>query len=96
MLAVVGAAPGAVAKRDYGEAWRQSSELQVVKSELRQMRENAKPLDRDPSDKNALREYAAPFSVQLYYVTYRFFQQLYRTPSYIVRDDVPFIGEPPS
>jgi ATP-binding cassette, subfamily G (WHITE), member 2, PDR len=87
MLTVIGAAPGAVAKRDYAQAWRESPELQEVKAELQRMRENPKPLVHDPSDKNALREYAAPFSTQLYYVTYRFFQQLYRTPSYIVSDD---------
>jgi hypothetical protein len=84
MLTVIGAAPGAVANRDYAQAWRESPELQEVKAQLQRMRENPKPLVHDPLDKNAHREYAASFSTQLYYVTYRFFQQLYRTPSYIV------------
>ncbi|THH15930.1 hypothetical protein EW146_g4638 [Bondarzewia mesenterica] len=83
MLNVIGAAPGAVATRDYAQAWRKSPELQAVKAELQRMRENPKPLVNDPSDKSAHSEYAASFSTQLYYVTYRFFQQLYRTPSYI-------------
>ncbi|KAF8230823.1 putative ABC transporter [Tricholoma matsutake] len=83
MLSVIGAAPGAVAKRDYAQAWRESPEFKAVKAELQRMRENPKPLTHDPSDKDSLREYAAPFSMQLYYVTHRFFQQLYRTPSYI-------------
>lgn len=86
MLSVIGAAPGAVAKRDYAQAWRESPEFKAVKAELQRMRENPKPLTHDPSDKDSLREYAAPFSMQLYYVTHRFFQQLYRTPSYIVSD----------
>ncbi|TFY51735.1 hypothetical protein EVG20_g10862 [Dentipellis fragilis] len=82
MLSVIGAAPGAVAKRDYGQAWRESEELQAVKAELARMRENPKDSAPDVNGE-AHAEYAAPFGVQLYYVTFRFFQQLYRTPSYI-------------
>nr|A0A1V0QSE4.1 RecName: Full=ABC-type transporter eriD; AltName: Full=Erinacine biosynthesis cluster protein D [Hericium erinaceus]ARE72241.1 ABC-transporter [Hericium erinaceus] len=81
MLSVIGAAPGAVAKRDYYEAWRGSEAYRAVKEELRQMRENPKPISQESTD--ALRVYAAPFHVQLFHVTFRFYQQLYRTPSYI-------------
>jgi hypothetical protein len=83
MLNVIGAAPGAVAKCDYARAWSESPEFEAVKAELQHMREIRKPLMHNSSDKDAHHEYAAPFSMQLYYVTYRFFQQLYRTPSYI-------------
>jgi hypothetical protein len=93
MLQVIGAAPGAVAICDYAQAWRESSEFQAVKAELQHMRENPKPLMNDTSDKHAHDEYAATFLVQLYYVTYRFFQQLYRTPSYIVSDISGMSGE---
>jgi hypothetical protein len=83
MLKVGCAAPWVVAKQDYAQAWRESPEAQA-KVELQCMIENPKPLIHDPSDENAYHEYAASFSVQLYFFTYRFFQQLYRTPSYIV------------
>jgi ATP-binding cassette, subfamily G (WHITE), member 2, PDR len=92
MLNVIGSAPGAVAKRDYVQAWRQSPELEAVNAELQQMRENPKLVMHDLSDKSAHYEYAASFSVQLYYVTVRFFQQLYRTPSYIASDVPVHIG----
>jgi ATP-binding cassette, subfamily G (WHITE), member 2, PDR len=84
MFDVIGAAPGAVANRDYAQAWRESTELQGIKMQLQRMRENPKPLVHNRSHENS--KYAASFPVQLYYVTYRCFQQLYRTPSYIVSD----------
>ncbi|KAF9000473.1 ABC-2 type transporter-domain-containing protein [Cyathus striatus] len=83
MLTVIGAAPGAVAKRDYHQAWKESMELQEIKNELHRLKENPKPRVYDPNDKSARSAYAAAFWTQLRLVTFRFFQQLYRTPSYI-------------
>ncbi|KAF9000471.1 ABC transporter CDR4 [Cyathus striatus] len=71
MLSVIGAAPGAVAKRDYHQAWRESEELQVVKDDLQKLKEHPKPRVYDPNDKSAHSAYAAPFWTQLYHVTYR-------------------------
>ncbi|KAI0030129.1 ABC-2 type transporter-domain-containing protein [Vararia minispora EC-137] len=82
MLSVIGAAPGAVAKRDYADAWRESKEYARVKDHLAWLRAN--PKDVNPSgDVKAHREFAAPFYLQFWYVTHRVFQQIYRTPSYI-------------
>lgn len=84
MLQVIGAAPGAVATRDFVEAWNQSPELVAIKEELARKRENAKPLDpMAVTDINATREFAAPFFSQYLICTYRVFQQYWRTPSYI-------------
>lgn len=86
MLQVIGAAPGAVAKRDYADAWRESKEYAEVKKELARKRETLKqaalPTDRK-EQKAALAPFAAPFSTQLLACTYRVFQQLWRTPSYL-------------
>ncbi|KAI0028777.1 AtrD, ABC-transporter [Vararia minispora EC-137] len=82
MLSVIGAAPGAVAKRDYAEAWRESDELVKVKEHLAWLRENPKET-KDTGDVKEYREFAAPFRLQFWFVTERVFQQIYRTPSYI-------------
>ncbi|THU77339.1 hypothetical protein K435DRAFT_877987 [Dendrothele bispora CBS 962.96] len=77
MLEVIGAAPGAVAARDYAEAWRDSTEYQEVKKELAKKRE----LMRKKSPEYA--EFAAPFWTQFRLCFYRVCQQYWRTPSYI-------------
>lgn len=79
---VIGAAPGAVANRDYVEAWRNSDELREVKRELRMKREHAKP-SQDTDDKLAKRPFAASMWTQYLVCTYRVFQQYWRTPTYI-------------
>ncbi|KIY64375.1 AtrD, ABC-transporter [Cylindrobasidium torrendii FP15055 ss-10] len=80
MLQVIGAAPGAVAVRDFVEAWDQSDELKAVQAELRRKRENAKPV---AVDLLAQQAFAAGFVTQYLNCTYRVFQQLWRTPSYL-------------
>ena len=84
MLHVIGAAPGSSAVRDFADAWRESPELAAVKTHLADLRTNAKEIDA-AGNAEAHRSFAAPFWKQTLYVTYRVFQQLYRTPSYIVR-----------
>ncbi|THU83339.1 putative ABC multidrug transporter [Dendrothele bispora CBS 962.96] len=87
MLEVIGAAPGAVAARDYAEAWRDSAEYQEVKNELARKRELVKtrpavdPQMRKKSPEYA--EFAAPFWTQFRLCFYRVCQQYWRTPSYI-------------
>ncbi|KAJ8078446.1 Multidrug resistance protein [Marasmius tenuissimus] len=84
MLHVIGAAPGATAKRDYAEAWRQSPEYTAVKKELASKKETLSVKPADPAAAQAShREFAAPFSVQLYYCWRRVLEQYWRTPSYI-------------
>ncbi|KAK7436442.1 Multidrug resistance protein [Stygiomarasmius scandens] len=84
---VIGAAPGAVAARDYAEAWRESTQYQEVKKELARKRElaNTKPAVDEQTRKKSpeYAEFAAPFWTQFQLVTYRVFQQYWRTPSYI-------------
>jgi hypothetical protein len=72
MLNVIGATPGAVAQCNYARAWSESPEFRAAKAELQHMGEVRKPLTHKSSDNDAHHEYAAPFSMQLYYVTYRF------------------------
>ncbi|KAL0581116.1 Multidrug resistance protein [Marasmius crinis-equi] len=83
MLTVIGAAPGAVAKRDYPEAWRDSAEYRAMKEELVLKKETlgAKPIE--PSVTTSHGEFAASFYQQLYCCWVRVLEQYWRTPSYI-------------
>ena len=86
MLEVIGAAPGTTTNIDWHQVWRDSPEYQSVHEELERLK-NSKPNDLQRAttkdNKAAYREFAAPFSVQLWEVTHRVFQQYWRTPSYI-------------
>ncbi|KAK7515313.1 ABC-2 type transporter-domain-containing protein [Phyllosticta citriasiana] len=85
MLEVIGAAPGSHTDIDWHEAWRNSPEYAGVKNELKEMREQL-PQKTAPSateDQTSYREFAAPFTVQIWEVTKRVFEQYWRTPSYI-------------
>ncbi|KAG7096765.1 hypothetical protein E1B28_004176 [Marasmius oreades] len=85
MLHVVGAAPGAVAKRDYADAWRGSVEYQQVKAELKKMKIRQIKVEEtaEVPRKEELSEFAAPFYKQFLLCWQRVLQQYYRTPSYI-------------
>lgn len=83
MLEAVGAAPGSASKLDWHAAWRRSSEFQAVQTELQQFQTNRRGTKDPVENHESLREFAAPFSLQLWAVTYRVFQQYWRTPSYI-------------
>ncbi|KAF2116373.1 ABC drug exporter AbcA [Lophiotrema nucula] len=91
MLEVIGAAPGSTTDIDWYQAWRNSAEYQEVQrhlAELKYERSHEHTLERTVSaqkreDTAAYREFAAPFGQQLWEVTYRVFQQYWRTPSYI-------------
>ncbi|KAK7035399.1 Multidrug resistance protein [Paramarasmius palmivorus] len=82
MLSVVGAAPGAVAKRDFAEAWKNSEEHQAIKTKLATMRESKSPVP-TPDTRNGYGEFAAPFTTQSRLVWTRVLEQYWRTPSYI-------------
>ncbi|KAK0365332.1 Multidrug resistance protein [Friedmanniomyces endolithicus] len=86
MLEVIGAAPGSHTDIDWHETWRGSKEYSEVHAELEKMKterpQEASP-ELDKVDKESYREFAAPFGVQMREVTFRVFQQYWRTPSYI-------------
>ncbi|KAF5346654.1 hypothetical protein D9758_013227 [Tetrapyrgos nigripes] len=87
MLEVIGAAPGAVAARDYADAWRESDEYVKIKKELARKRELAKvrpAVDSETKRKSPeYAEFAAPFMTQFWRCLGRVYQQYWRTPSYI-------------
>lgn len=82
MLAVVGAAPGSKAKRDYFEVWKNSPEYKEVQKELDKMEDELSKVAKKKSPDSDKR-YAAPLWKQYLIVTKRAFQQTWRSPSYI-------------
>ncbi|OBT88242.1 hypothetical protein VE02_02778 [Pseudogymnoascus sp. 03VT05] len=70
---------------DWHKTWRESTEFEAVQGELGQLKSHARdiPTAGDGHEKAGFQEFAAPFSVQLYEVTHRVFQQYWRTPSYV-------------
>ena len=82
MLDVIGAAPGSQNTIDWPQVWRDSEEKLAIRETLAEMRIELRerPVDNDPT---SLREFAEPFSLQLYAVTKRVFEQYWRTPSYL-------------
>ncbi|KAI8628388.1 ABC transporter ABCl1 [Xylariaceae sp. FL1651] len=83
MLDAIGAAPGSTTDRDWFETWRASPEYRSVQAELQRLKDEASDVPPPTEDDQPFREHAAPFWVQLKEVTYRVFQQYWRTPVYI-------------
>ncbi|KAI0021746.1 ABC-2 type transporter-domain-containing protein [Xylariomycetidae sp. FL0641] len=83
MLGAIGAAPGSKSDIDWFQAWRNSPEYRAVSDELQKMKDDASSEPPPTEDAQSYREHAAPFMQQLREVTYRVFQQYWRTPSYI-------------
>ncbi|EED13444.1 ABC transporter, putative [Talaromyces stipitatus ATCC 10500] len=85
MLEVIGAAPGSHTDIDWHKVWRESPEYVKVKEHLAELRSTLSLKEPEPqaNDPGAYREYAAPFSVQLWETMRRVFAQYYRTPVYI-------------
>ncbi|EIN06105.1 pleiotropic drug resistance protein PDR [Punctularia strigosozonata HHB-11173 SS5] len=81
MLQVIGAAPGAVAKRDWPEVWKESPERQNIRAEISKMERelSSRTVEEDAHPQS----FAASHFIQYYLVTKRVFQQYWRTPSYI-------------
>jgi ATP-binding cassette subfamily G (WHITE) protein 2 (PDR) len=91
MLEVIGAAPGSHTDIDWYQTWRGSPEYQEVHRELDRLKDELPQLTRLPSmatDKASLREFAAPFTVQLWEVQKRVFEQFWRTPCKLKSTDV--------
>ncbi|TXT15780.1 hypothetical protein VHUM_00283 [Vanrija humicola] len=86
MLSAIGAAPGSHSDIDWHEAWKASPERAAVREELARLKregQSAGDKSKSATDKSAYSEFAAPFTVQLFEVLRRVFQQYWRTPSYI-------------
>ncbi|CUS08270.1 unnamed protein product [Tuber aestivum] len=81
MLEVIGAAPGAVAAKDWVEVWNNSAEKGEIREELDRMEHDLGALSR--VEGAGIEEFAMPFSTQLRICLLRIFQQYWRTPVYI-------------
>lgn len=80
MLEVIGAAPGSVSLRDWGDTWKSSPEFFTIRQELDRLESNK----HDEAKHSSLEKlYAAPWHLQLWLCTKRVFEQYWRTPSYI-------------
>lgn len=85
MLEVIGAAPGSKTDIDWFDTWRNSPEYKGVQDELEHIKaerqgSGSDSIDEDPG---SYREFAAPFTVQLWENLKRVFEQYWRTPVYI-------------
>ncbi|GAD98247.1 ABC transporter [Paecilomyces variotii No. 5] len=85
MLDVIGAAPGSHTDIDWPTVWRESREREAVHEHLAELKStlSQKPVESSQDDPSSYKEFAAPFSVQLYECLVRVFAQYWRTPSYI-------------
>lgn len=85
MLEAIGAAPGSSTDVDWHQAWKQSPEYEAVQEELRRLKVHG-PTQSEASalrEDDTYEEFATPLWDQFRIVTYRVFQQYWRTPSYI-------------
>jgi ATP-binding cassette subfamily G (WHITE) protein 2 (PDR) len=82
MLEVVGAAPGSKANQDYFEVWRNSTEFGDIQNELDYMERELVKIPRQDSKDSHLK-YACPIWKQFFIVTWRVFQQNWRSPTYM-------------
>ena len=82
MLEVIGAAPGATARRDWVQGWKDSQEFVAVNQHLDDLKNQLRSKSSDKRD-SLSKSYAAPFQFQLLMCTKRAFEQSWRDPSYI-------------
>lgn len=91
MLEVIGAAPGSETSIDWPMVWNESKERAQIKATLAEMK--ATLCQKEPvQDEHALDPYAATFSLQLWVVLKRVFEQYWRTPSYLYSKTALSIG----
>lgn len=83
MLDVVGAGPSGKSEIDWPTVWNQSEESGRVKQEIDAMHEEKAQQPVAGEGEGASSTFAMPFTTQIFYVTWRVFQQYWRTPSYI-------------
>lgn len=68
---------------DWAEQWRSSEERRLIKTDLVQMKDSLTTYKRQSDSKKALGEFATSFTVQLYLVTKRAFNNNWRTAAYL-------------
>jgi ABC-type multidrug transport system permease subunit/ABC-type multidrug transport system ATPase subunit len=85
MLEVIGAAPGSHSDVDWPAVWRESPERVKVREHLSELKStlSQKPVEESSDNPANFKEFAAPFTVQLYECLVRVFSQYWRTPVYI-------------
>lgn len=86
MLEIIGAGASGKANKDWALAWNESQQSRDVASEIgriHQDRASASNEETDTTEQGQPAEYAMPFISQLWYVTYRVFQQYWREPYYV-------------
>ncbi|RDW88005.1 putative ABC1 transport protein [Coleophoma cylindrospora] len=82
MLTMVGAGASGKSTKDWHEVWKNSDEAQGVQKEIARIKQEMEHQQNDNHGASHT-EFAMPFTVQLYEVTLRVFQQYWRTPSYV-------------
>ena len=83
MLRAIGAAPGTKPSQDWFAVWQQSREYQQLHEHLDSLAAAGRQRQTTIADMTPSTSFAAPMSTQVYEVTKRFAQQLWRTPTYI-------------
>lgn len=83
MLRAIGAAPGTKSTQDWFAVWRGSPEYQKLHENLASLATAGLQYQKEATNLVESTSYAAPMTTQIYEVTKRFAQQLWRTPTYI-------------
>ncbi|KUJ09554.1 putative ABC transporter [Mollisia scopiformis] len=93
MLEVIGCTPGSHSDIEWPEVWRNSPEFSEVHHQLDHMAQHARSnLPSQAQLDDGFKEFAAPFSAQLWECLKRVNQQYWRTPSYIYSKAAMCIG----
>ena len=82
MLEIVGAGGHGKSDRDWPQVWKASHECKDVQTELDRIHNEKK--NEPVTQQGAAGEFAMPLTSQIYYVTFRVFEQYWRTPNYII------------
>ncbi|KAK5688623.1 hypothetical protein LTS10_000601 [Elasticomyces elasticus] len=69
---------------DWHDCWKNSSEAKELQTEIDSIHKERENVAEEDDDPTAHKEFAMPFTTQLYQVSYRVFQQYWRMPSYIM------------
>ncbi|KAL3480136.1 ABC-2 type transporter-domain-containing protein [Aspergillus californicus] len=82
ILEVIGAGASGKSQQDWPSNWKQSTQASEVQKEIDRIHEvrSSAPAE---EESNTQKEYAMPFTSQLWHVTNRVFQQYWREPVYI-------------
>jgi ATP-binding cassette subfamily G (WHITE) protein 2 (PDR) len=93
LMEIIGCTPGSQSKIDWAQIWRSSPEFTEVHRQLDYLAEHARKVyPTQAMVDDGFKEFAAPFSVQLWECLVRVNQQYWRTPSYIYSKTAMCIG----